>query len=76
MKRCFTLLLTIGLAASGCATTNKKTNVESKENVPPPKLLAPSVRKIWIPPQLKDNGQEWEEGHYIYRIERGTSWSR
>lgn len=45
-------------------------------DAPPPKLLAPSVRKIWIPPQLKDGGQEWESGHYIYRIDRNTSWSR
>jgi hypothetical protein len=61
---------------SACVTTQTKTPTDKNANDPPPKLLAPSVRKIWIPPQLKDGGQEWEEGHFIYRIERGTSWSR
>jgi hypothetical protein len=67
--------LSLCLLLSACSTNAKKDN----SNVPsglPPKLLAPSVRKIWMPPQLKDGGQEWEEGHFLYRIERGTSWSR
>jgi len=63
------------LSFAACSTAGKKTTSKTPEGLPP-KLLAPSVRKIWIPPALKDGGQEWEEGHYIYRIERGTSWSR
>ncbi len=59
---------------ASCSTVSKKENVDKNSEIP--KLLAPSVKKIWIPPQLKDGGQEWEDGHYIYRIERGTSWSR
>ena len=62
------------LLVSACANQPKKS--ESQTERPPPKLLAPSVRKIWIPPVVKDGGQEWEEGHYLYRIERGTTWSR
>ena len=54
---------------------NKKSN-ESSDQTPPPKLLAPSVKKIWIPAAIKNGGVEWEEGHYIYRIERETKWSR
>ena len=42
----------------------------------PPKLLKPEVKKIWIPELIKNGGTEWEEGHYLYRIQRDTSWSR
>ena len=42
----------------------------------PPKLLKPEVKKIWIPEIIKNGGTEWEEGHYLYRIQRDTSWSR
>lgn len=68
----------IALAAcllSACASPSVKSTAPPPD-APPPALLAPSVRKIWIPPVLKDGGQEWEAGHYLYRIERGTSWSR
>lgn len=59
----------------GCTGMNKKSN-ESSNQAPPPKLLAPSVKKIWIPAAIKNGGIEWEEGHYIYRIEREAKWSR
>ena len=59
----------------GCASMNKKTT-EFPNQIPPPKLLAPSVKKIWIPAAIKNGGIEWEEGHYIYRIEREVTWSR
>jgi hypothetical protein len=52
---------------------------KSTESVPtqtPPKLLKPEVKKIWIPEVIKNGGTEWEEGHYLYRIQRDTSWSR
>lgn len=63
------------MLVTACITTSKKTSSENSNNSGP-KLLAPSVRKVWIPAKAKDGGQEWEEGHYLYRIERGTSWSR
>ena len=65
------LILTLMLLTS-CGHLKKK-SVDSSE---PPKLLSPKVKKIWIPSKMKDGGLEWEEGHYIYRIERGTTWSR
>jgi hypothetical protein len=76
MERCFVLLMSICLLLAGCASPGKNKASDKPGDIPPPKLLAPSVRKIWMPPQLKDGGQEWEEGHFIYRIERGTLWSR
>ena len=74
MKR-FTALLGACLLFASCSSQQKKPD-PNQTDAPPPKLLAPSVRKIWIPAQLKDGGQEWEAGHYLYRIDRNTSWSR
>lgn len=72
MWRYTSLLIAICLA--GCSTTKAKSDNKSQEL--PPKLLRPEVRKIWIPPTIKNGGLEWEEGHYLYRIERDTTWSR
>ena len=74
MARTYLIAAFCSLWLTACQSQPKK--VEAQTDSPPPKLLAPSVRKIWIPPQLKDGGQEWEAGHYLYRIERNTSWSR
>ncbi len=74
MLRMNSLALIICLLLPGCMTAKKKTP-DSTDGLPP-KLLAPNVRKIWVPAALKNGGIEWEEGHYIYRIERGATWSR
>lgn len=74
MLRCKSIWIAALLLTSSCAHTKKSDSANS--NSPPPKLLAPTVKKIWIPPAMKDGGLEWEEGHYLYRIERGTTWSR
>lgn len=60
---------------SGCASAQKKGSSDDSKSETP-KLLKPNVKKIWIPPELKNGGLEWEEGHYLYQIERGTVWSR
>ena len=71
----FTLIAIACLSLlTACSAVKKKSGTPT--DGPPPKLLAPSVKKVWVPPSLKDGGQVWEEGHYIYKIERGTSWSR
>lgn len=62
------------LATSCVSTVKKDSNGNSKTD--PPKLLKPEVRKIWIPPEIRNGGTEWVEGHYLYRIEKETSWSR
>jgi hypothetical protein len=68
-----TLLLVCSLILSACTTVKKSLDKQDSKS---PKLLAPAVRKIWITESVKEGGQEWEEGHYLYKIERGTSWSR
>lgn len=60
----------------GCATADKKSTSPKEIASSPPKLLKPEVRKIWIPPEIKNGGQEWVEGHFMYRIEKETTWSR
>ena len=76
MKRSLLLLFTLCLFQPSCTFGSKKLEPDTKPISVQPKLLAPSVHKIWVAPVFKDNGQEWEEGHYVYRIERGVSWSR
>lgn len=72
-----TVLLGLLLCLTSCAVEPKKPNDKSNASGElPPKLLKPEVRKIWVPPIIKNGGQEWEEGHYLYRIERDTTWSR
>ncbi len=75
MERFTALLVVLSLMLSACTLQQKKPET-NQTDAPPPKMLAPSVRKIWIPAQLKDGGQVWEAGHYLYRIERNTSWAR
>lgn len=67
-------IIVLGLLSSilACSSKSKKSEPTNFS----PKLLAPNVKKIWIPPTIKDGGQEWVEGHFIYKIERGTAWSR
>lgn len=66
------LAMALACAVTACAPMQKKSDSET----PPPKLLKPDVKKIWIPPEIRNGGQEWIEGHYMYRIERNTTWSR
>ncbi len=73
MKHC--LLLAFLCVLSGCTTLATKNDLE-KSKAEPPKLLKPVVRKIWIPSELRNGGDEWVEGHYMYRIEKETTWSR
>ncbi len=75
MKRVFTLFLIFCFTLNACVSTNKKLPATDSNN-PPPSLLKPVVKKIWIPPAIKNGGAEWEEGHYLYRIEKETTWSR
>ena len=68
------LLIAIACILAGCTSMQKKS--VDKSGVEPPKLLKPDVKKIWIPPEIRNGGAEWIEGHYMYRIERETTWSR
>lgn len=69
------LLVPIACVLAGCAS-NPKTDQGDKPKAETPKLLKPVVRKIWVPPEIRNGGAEWVEGHYMYRIEKETTWSR
>jgi len=70
-----TLVLILCGTLSGCALTAKRPGTDNPLQEAP-KLVKPLVRKIWVPPEIRNGGNEWVEGHYIYRIEKETTWSR
>lgn len=39
-----------------------------------PMLTAPRVRRVWIPAEI--DGEKYIDGHYIYVIEKSSSWSK
>lgn len=73
MKYQATLLTSLVIFFVGCKSSPTKIG-NQKEDAP--KILAPNVRKVWIPPEIKNGGLEWEEGHFVYKIERNSSWAR
>ena len=72
--RSVSLILCLCIFIVSCATQKKPAGPPAEE--PPPKMLSPLVKKIWIPATIKNGGLEWESGHYLYRIEREPTWSR
>lgn len=64
---------------SACSNLTKKPNSfmnkESKEEKIP-KITKPNVKKVWIPDEIRNNGTEYIEGHYMYLIERNSTWSK
>ncbi len=69
MKR----IITVCLLLTSCST--KKLN-DPIQNPLGPKLSKPTVRKIWVPQEIRNGGTEWVDGHYMYRIEKDSKWSR
>lgn len=65
---------------TACSNLNKKPDADKsvkeikEENLP--KITKPTVRKIWIPEEYRNNGTEYVEGHYLYKIERNSTWSK
>jgi hypothetical protein len=68
-------LIVCGAVSSSCSSSPHKP-ITGTTTAEPPKLLKPYVNKKWIPPTIRNGGTEWEEGHFIYQIERGTTWSQ
>ena len=76
MLKLLPLLLSLTLAA--CATTKDKLNIDdkNKKSESIPKITKPSFKKVWIPEEIRNNGTEYVEGHFMYVIERDTTWSK
>lgn len=60
------------IAILGCQSKQKKSDKD--QNLVPPKLTRPEVRKIWVPDQIHDN--IYESGHWQYVIDKQSVWSK
>lgn len=62
---------------SSCTTMNKNNpnpTVLNKSDVKTPFLMAPKVRKVWVPEKI--DGDKYIEGHWMWVLERTTTWSQ
>lgn len=69
----------IVLALSGCATANNKVDKNNSKNEMsqlPPKLTKPVARKIWVEPEITENGTVYIEGHWKYLLLKDSQWTK
>ena len=57
----------------GCSHI-KPVNNDNKQL--PPKLTKPIARRIWIEPQITENGSIYVEGHWKYIIQKESTWTK
>lgn len=66
------------LFVTSCASINKNkadaTGESNKSEDKTPFLTSPKVRKVWIPEKIEN--EKYIEGHWMWVIERSTTWSR
>lgn len=68
---------TLLLLLSGCAHFTKQSGdkeIASKQL--PPKLIKPVARRIWIEPQILENGAVYVDGHFKYIIQKESAWTK
>lgn len=69
--------LLFALSLSACASMKKNNTLDKTKNLEPtPKITKPTFKKIWVPDEIRNNGTEYVEGHYIFIIEKDTTWSK
>lgn len=73
------LLLSMVTVLSSCTSMNKNkndsnNNSSNKDDNKSPSLTAPKVRKVWVPEKIE--GDKFIEGHYMWILEKTTSWSQ
>lgn len=73
------LLLSMVTILSSCTSMNKNKNdsnknTTDKDNNKSPSLTAPKVRKVWVAEKIE--GDKFIEGHYMWILEKTTSWSQ
>lgn len=63
---------------SSCTSLKKKnsndTNTTNNSNDKAPALTSPKVRKVWVPEKIE--GDKFIEGHWMWVLERTTTWSQ
>jgi len=68
-----------GLVGSQSPTTQSKAQSTPKldgSDPQPPFLKSPVVRRIWIEDKIDGSGTKYETGHWLYLIEKQSSWGR
>lgn len=72
------MLLVAVMGLSSCTTLNKnKLDINKstkKDDAKSPSLTAPKVNKVWVPEKIE--GDKYIEGHYVWILEKTTSWSQ
>lgn len=73
------VLMGMVMMISACTSMNSgksdsKGNSSNKDENKSPTLTAPKVRKIWVPEKIE--GDKFIEGHYMWILEKTTSWSQ
>lgn len=62
----------------GCSTVEKnnknQSNTNNKLEDKSPALTSPKVRKVWVPEKIE--GDKFIEGHWMWVLERTTTWSQ
>lgn len=70
--------MSILVMMSSCTSINKnKSNTNSpsnKDDAKTPFLTSPQVRKVWVPEKIE--GDKFIEGHWMWILERTTTWSQ
>jgi len=62
----------------GCSSMKNKSTSgkqETSTNQSQPKLTKPVARRIWVEPQVLENGSIYIEGHWKYVIEKESTWT-
>lgn len=70
------VIAVMGLSACTTMNKNKADSNKSliKDNIKSPSLTAPKVNKVWVPEKIE--GDKYIEGHYMWILEKTTSWSQ
>jgi len=78
LSKCIPIIVMSLLFITSCASTNKNkadaTSESNKSEDKTPFLTSPKVRKVWIPEKIEN--EKYIEGHWMWVIERSTTWSR
>lgn len=70
MKKKILVSLLVSLFV-GCSTTGKKPTTNGDKKLPP-SIRNAEVKTLWIPDKIESD--RYEEGHYLYIIEKPATW--
>lgn len=72
------MLVLVVIMMNGCSSMNKSNQNQlsssNKIDNKSPSLTTPKVRKVWVPEKIE--GDKFIEGHWMWVLERTTTWSQ